>query len=1525
MSYLNFNDNILSPVYRTIIYSTKKARPTIKNIDIWVSYFMAVKDCHNISQFAFITYSNARALGFELLQPYLEQMFITLERRMISPQAFDGFDFEEFISFFSSKIEFYKICRSSKALNFLIELFSMFVSCAGCNLSHINFKIAGVKLFKDGFLRTLERSRPTITDIFDLLFNMSDYFVKIGYLCYKTGSLVPLLYDDTSAYDMATKHSAFVSSWGAVQDGSWDVTTFNDENEYRETGVQLIEFYKDNYKILIKTNPIQANIVQRKWQEIETILIGLSRLVLCGKLRKAPFGILIQGGSSVGKSTLTTRLTTTSIIAQGGSGDIELQKVVNPKDKFFSNYLYGTEALILDDMCNVNAKFTKESPLDKIIEYINNVPSYPVMADLSSKGKIPLAPKVVTVTTNVRGLNAEIYSNEPVSILRRFNLIIDVCIKEKYAKNKGVSRENRQIDSTVIAREQVRMSNEGRTADEIDMLDIWEIKVFTVSSVDSQTIGAHADIQYIPVLNNQGGDLFTLDELLNYVYEASRVHDQLQQNVVQSTSRVPEIIRRKFAERYPELAATYVEQDFSKEESAKSEFDKATSDRTYFSFLGNFGEVFGLTEFFDIRNLSLLIPAFCFSAPVSLGATVAAYVCKVYHDKANWRRKLDSYYKWCTSDGKYIVGSSAVGCLVAAAVMRYFWQSVRDKYKPQSLLDPKTVDEMNNHSTIVQKPNYIVPKPCLIKVGAPDTMVSEELVNKVENNLVILKTQEKTTNALFICSNIFMFPHHFVKVIEARDGKLEILSHPMTLSQGGVTNHSQRFTYSTKAWVRLPDTDLCLYYMTNCKPRKLLLSHFPEEFINTNLTGKMILRSPSAILSYHTAKLYHGSTSTGLDCMIRGFKYSFDDIETYNGMCMGTWISETSPPSIVGFHLGGKTGSPFGCCGSVTRLTVENGMNVLYKKLQSAVQAGCDGFINNSFGSSFPNAKSLDFIEEIPRNSPINYMPESSLVELIGCTGETRKYYTSVQYRKMGLKFLEMHGIEVQHGPPNMNAPPKWYHFNKNLVEFCSPSVGPPLDVLEWAVIDYVTPILSKLRKFGYGEHIIVQPLTNKENINGVDGVRFLDALKMNTSAGFPLKGKTELYINNEVGNRTFISDEFWLEVGRMESEYLKGNRCYPLFVAHLKDEPVALGKDKVRVFFGNGTPFKLIVRKYWLPIVRFLSEFSTLAECAIGIDSHSLAWDEFVSWVETHGHDRCIAGDYKGYDQKEFLNVTQACYSCYIKMARVVGYSEEQIKIMSSMVADLTTFMVLYHGTVLMMPRGNASGQNLTSYVNSTANSLNSRCAYFHSCPHKNVPPFREMVSLMTYGDDDIGSVSKKCTWFNAQIKAKFLLEYGILYTPPNKEGDHVPFYDSRSVDFLKRSIVYIPEIGKHLGALNEKSILKSITCGIPTPHVTENELFGQILDGALLEYFAHGRDKYENFRQKVNEFCDKYKFSRFLATSHFDFDDRVESWRVRYQNELQTGYQSSAARQEARRLEEIEHLTFDPGLSKAENPGII
>lgn len=1487
-------------------------RPNPSNIDIWTCYLISVRESKSFLQFSSITYTALRALGFDLLSPYVNNLFRDVVNNNFAVQSDDGM-FHDFISMFNSSFDIYKIAQKSPAAELALRLLTMLVSFASCRTAGLQFSICGVKLFRDGFLKSLERTKPTITDIFDLAGEIAQYFTRIGYLCFKHRSFRPLLFDDNVAYEMATLHVSIVSSWSAIQDMAWEVTPFVDDVEFRQKAASLISYYKELYSSMSRVNTHEAVIIQRKWQEIDSMLQTLTRLMLCGELRKAPFGVLIHGGSSVGKSTFTSMVSTVSIIAQGGDPRAEMRKVTNPNDEFFSNYSYGTEAIILDDMCNTKTDFTQKSPLEKIIEYINNVPAYPVMADLSSKGKIPLCPKAVIVTTNVDGLNAKVYSNEPVSILRRFNIWINLQVKQKFAIDPDINPENYMLDKNKVIAHQEALRACGASEEEILMPDIWNIRMWTVKSGNPDSVGGTATIVKVPICpDSVTGDAIPVDILtaLDIITRMSKQHSLEQVNVVKQMKSIPEFLSNKMAEEYPHKQ---IDPQFIDIEEIRGDFLRWTGVMTRWSLISSLGPT--MAALTDYRNclplLAYYFPAYDnVAVPLAWGVSWIA----LYMRSLQYRAVYNRYYRWCTADGRHIFLANFALGYVLGLIIKHFWALLKEKIKPQGNLAPLSMEELDTNAT---KKNVWI-KPHLTRVaGFPNTHVPTDLQNKVQSNIVLVVAGKKFVNGFFVRQNYFVVPHHFLKLLEKHgDNTISIVSQPAHIDGVATNNHTQVIFYSREAWRHVPGTDLCVYYMANSMPRKEVLDYFPQCDMMRSLPATLICRDKDANVMVDTAYLNYGTQDTGPEgSKFLGHIYNLEKGVTFNGMCTSVWVSDTKPSFIAGFHLGGVTGTNRGCSGVLYKSQIEAAISDMSRNIWSSVDIPAEGVYDTDFSTHFSDASSQLIDDVIAPKHPVNFLPPESNIHCFGSNGGTHKYRTKVQYRRYGLEFLKDNDIPVQHGKPNMDKPPSWYHFSKNLTEFATVSKGPPTHVLNWAVLDYMLPIKRELRRLGFGTVRRVRPLTDKENINGVPGVRFLDALKVSTAAGFPLKGKTSVYLEGPDGDRDFISSAVWQHVKKSEDIYLQGGRCYHVFVAHLKDEPVKLGKDKVRVFFGNGTVFKLLIRKYWLPVVRLLSELSLLSECAIGINSHGVEWEEFMSFVAYHGEKRCVAGDYKGYDQKEFLNVIQASYRIYIELADSLGYSACELQIMRAMVADLSLFCVQYYGAVLMMSRGNPSGQNLTSYVNSTANSLNSRCAYYQA--HGGTPPpFRNNVHMMTYGDDDIGTVSNKCGWYNAQVKAYWLNQYGILYTPPTKEGEHDLFYHVSEVDFLKRQTVYIPELQRRLGALSESSIIKSLSCGIPVSHMTEEELFGDLLDGALLEYVAHGRAKYEEFRDRVNRFVETRKFHRFVRTNHLTFDDRITAWLLNnVKNEPHIGYHGPVCQQNHRLVWETTLNAEPPG----------
>jgi len=152
-----------------------------------------------------------------------------------------------------------------------------------------------------------------------------------------------------------------------------------------------------------------------------------------GRFREAPYAVAIVGSSGIGKSVLTRLVADRVIRADGGEPlsqtDIYTQQ---PTDKYASGYDMSKRVVILDDLCNqrpTQGCSLPSIPTAIIIDTINNVMTPTNQADLAGKGKIFWNPRVVIATSNVLNLGAVVHSNEPVSILRRFNWFIEPTVR----------------------------------------------------------------------------------------------------------------------------------------------------------------------------------------------------------------------------------------------------------------------------------------------------------------------------------------------------------------------------------------------------------------------------------------------------------------------------------------------------------------------------------------------------------------------------------------------------------------------------------------------------------------------------------------------------------------------------------------------------------------------------------------------------------------------------------------------------------------------------------------------------------------------------------------------------------------------------------------------------------------------------------------------------------------------------------------------------------------------------------------
>jgi hypothetical protein len=129
----------------------------------------------------------------------------------------------------------------------------------------------------------------------------------------------------------------------------------------------------------------------------------------------------------------------------------------------------------------------------------------------------------------------------------------------------------------------------------------------------------------------------------------------------------------------------------------------------------------------------------------------------------------------------------------------------------------------------------------------------------------------------------------------------------------------------------------------------------------------------------------------------------------------------------------------------------------------------------------------------------------------------------------------------------------------------------------------------------------------------------------------------------------------------------------------------------------------------------------------------------------------------------------------------------------------------------------------------------------------------------LITYGDDAKSSVKEGWDEFNHISVAKFLADRDMKFTMPDKESEPTEYMTDEDADLLKRKNVVNPETGLIMGALDEMSIFKSLHSVLRSKAVSNEEQCISNIDGALREWFAHGKDKYELRRAQMKEIAER------------------------------------------------------------------
>jgi hypothetical protein len=652
----------------------------------------------------------------------------------------------------------------------------------------------------------------------------------------------------------------------------------------------------------------------------------------------------------------------------------------------------------------------------------------------------------------------------------------------------------------------------------------------------------------------------------------------------------------------------------------------------------------------------------------------------------------------------------------------------------------------------------------------------------------------------------------------------------------------------------IADTDLRVLYIPSFGDQADVSAYFPPEtfkmpYSTGRWIGHLLYRQSDGVVHVRSAtQVRFELVEVGKLGRTRALRYEVSG-GTELGMCGSPLFVSAGATFLAGFHFAGKDDEGAACCLTLQRWEAAEREFLKDRMIRPTLSSGTMEL--QAYGCEYGP------LEEPHGMCATQYLQDQSSVEIFGRHQMPRRTIRSEIGTSMlsSAVALEM-DLPKLHGPPvGMRDARKVWHTKWSSMAVQALFVRK--ECLFMAYDDLRSRIFAFLKTKNEAKDSI-HPYSRITAVSGADGVFAVDAMNKSTSAGFPLnapKGDYLVRLDHEVEGITEpwdVSPAVAFEMERMCDSYRRGERCYPVFRANMKDEATKTTKTKVRVFMGAPLAYNVLFRMYYLSILKFMMENMYIFECAVGINAYGPEWTALTNHVAKYGKDRVFAGDYKAFDDGQSADMTYRTMCILIDIAQWAGYSADQLCIMRGLATDVAFCVFEMDGVLARVCGIIPSGFNATTQINSLDNSIYMRYVYYRIYG-SDAPPFHTRVSLLTYGDDNIGSVKEGCDEFNHTTVSQILGEIGVEYTMADKTSESVPYISLCDADFLKRKFVFSSELSQYMAPLTEDSISKSLHCYRTGSGIPKEELALDAMAGACREFFLHGKEVFETRRAEL------------------------------------------------------------------------
>jgi hypothetical protein len=272
---------------------------------------------------------------------------------------------------------------------------------------------------------------------------------------------------------------------------------------------------------------------------------------------------------------------------------------------------------------------------------------------------------------------------------------------------------------------------------------------------------------------------------------------------------------------------------------------------------------------------------------------------------------------------------------------------------------------------------------------------------------------------------------------------------------------------------------------------------------------------------------------------------------------------------------------------------------------------------------------------------------------------------------------------------------------------------------------------------------------------------------------------------------------------------------------------------------------------------------------------------------IGKHGWDRAIAGDYAKFDGRMSPQFMLMAFKLLIRLAEKSGnYDADDLTIMRGIATEISYPTYDYFGTLVQFMGSNPSGHPLTVIINSLVNSLYMRYTYYAIARKKRwwkVPLYSDIVSLMTYGDDNIMTVKKGYDDYNHTAIAAEFSEVGITYTMAEKDAESVPFVNLKDASFLKHFAVYDEELGLYRSPVEDSSIAKMLHTHLKSEVLSKEQSSAEAIQNVALKYFENGKEVYDKRVEQLREVAKRAGLSTYVGPI-MSYEERMQWYKEKF-----------------------------------------